>query len=48
MRYWIGFIGIMALVAIAGAVERGYFDYLGLATLCVLAVPVAKVLKGVR
>lgn len=47
MRYWIGFVGIMALVAIAGAIERGYVDYLGIATLSVLAVPVAKVLKGV-
>lgn len=47
MRYWISFVGIMLLIGIGGMAERGYFDTLGLLAMCALAIPVAKVLKGV-
>lgn len=39
---------IFGLIAIAQYFERGYIDWLGLATMLLLAIPAAITLKGVK
>lgn len=46
MRTMIYSIGLLMLIGVAGYIERGWFDLLGLGAMAVLVIPIVRALRS--